>query len=50
MSGYRGRHGPNLHSYISNLNQVGFEEGQFVPEDAGMVGEALSMFTNTELM
>lgn len=50
MSGYRGRHGPNLQNYINNLNQIGFEDAQYTPVDPNMMEENLAMFTNTDFI
>jgi hypothetical protein len=50
MSGYRGRHGPNLQNYINNLNQIGFEDAQYTPIEPSMMEENLAMFTNTDFI
>lgn len=50
MSGYRGRHGPNLQNYINNLNQIGFEDAQFAPVEPNLVEDNLAMFTNTDFI
>jgi Basic region leucine zipper len=49
MSAYRGRHGPNLHNYISNLNRIDYDDGQFAPPtDPSIIESDLAMFTNTD--
>ena len=50
MSGYRGRHGPNLQNYINNLNQIGFEDAQYTPIEPSMMEDNLAMFTNTDFI
>jgi hypothetical protein len=51
MSVYRHRQGPNLHSYISNLNQIGYEDDHFAqPADPSIIKNNLAMFTNTDFI
>jgi hypothetical protein len=50
MSGYRGRHGPNLQNYINNLNQIGFEDAPYVPVEGTLEEDNLAMFTNTDFI
>lgn len=49
MSGYNGRRGPNVSSYVQQLNSVPMSQDITAPDDDfGNLQDEMAMFTNTE--